>query len=84
MSCLCPLYQLYNFLALSWYDFNTDINKKFNPAEFESTQLPRTEVDLPPGTLSVPLMRHQVISYALLLPFIGFLKLVCILNIISF
>ncbi|KAL0837150.1 hypothetical protein Bca101_089040 [Brassica carinata] len=59
--------RLYNFLALSWYDFNTDINKKFNPAEFESTQLPRTEVDLPPGTLSVPLMRHQIIALAWML-----------------
>ena len=38
MSCLCPLYPLYSFLALSWYDFNTDMSKNFNPAEFESTQ----------------------------------------------
>ncbi|CAN6919349.1 unnamed protein product [Brassica oleracea] len=33
----------------------------------DALRLPRTEVDLPPGTLSVPLMRHQIIALAWML-----------------
>ena len=44
---------------------------------------PKTEIDLPPGILSVPLMRHQVLS-CFIVTIYWPLKLVCVVNTVAF